>query len=48
MNPKRRISVNFSIPFDVLEKLDVECGGEGKRSAYVTNALKKVLKMNNG
>jgi hypothetical protein len=47
MNPKRRVSVNFSIPIGVLDKLDETCGGEGKRSAYITNLLKKALNMNN-
>lgn len=45
MNAKRCISTNFSIPLDVLEKLDKECGGKGKRSSYVTEVLRKALKV---
>jgi hypothetical protein len=44
MNAKRCISTNFSIPYDVLEALDKECG-KGKRSAYVTEVLRKALKL---
>lgn len=44
MNAKRAISTNFSIPLDVLEELDKQCG-KGKRSAYVTDVLRKALKL---
>lgn len=44
MNAKRAISTNFSIPLDVLEELDKRCG-KGKRSAYVTEVLRKELKV---
>lgn len=45
---KRKISVNFSIPLGVLERLDKECGGVGRRSAFITKLLKETFKMNNG
>lgn len=46
MDPSRRkVGVNFALELRVLDRLDEECGGKGKRSAYVEKILKKEFRM---
>jgi hypothetical protein len=42
---RRKVGVNFALELRVLDRLDEECGGKGKRSAYVEKILKKEFRM---